>query len=161
MSLLKTVSLGTAALLAISALAGCGHATTKLDKSNSEVKVDGVISVWSSWVKDKKDKFDLQLNIVNLDEKQGLIVMLQDMGCKRGDVTGTLKHTFFNTGERTIDLKPGQSKSFNMVCKTPIPVKGDYVVTFGKVYANPKLDGYTQGPILAQSLVWKYSDAKK
>ncbi len=151
----------TMTLVAVASLVSCGHGITKLDKAQSEAKVDGVISVWPSWIKDKGKKFDLQLNIVNLDQKQGIIVMLQDMSCKRGDIVGTLKHTFFNTGERTIDLKPGQAKSFNMVCTLPAIVKGDYLVTFGKVYANPKLDGYTQGPVLAQSLVWKYSDVKK
>ena len=40
--------------------------------------------------------------------------------CKRGELDGTVKqHTLFNTGERSIDLTPGQLKHFNMVWRYP------------------------------------------
>lgn len=116
----------------------------------------GVISIAAPWVKDKGKKFDIGVSLTN-ESKQSIIVMLGDLHCKRGNLDGVLHHTFFNTGERTIDLTPGQNKSFNMVCDVHEATRGDYRVTIGRVFANPANDGKTKGEVLATNVEWVLS----
>jgi hypothetical protein len=117
-----------------------------------------VISMTVGWIKDKGEKFDLKVVLHNENNEKGIIVFLKDMGCKRGDADGSLKHTFFNTGERTIDFRPKQTKSFNMVCDLPGKTKGHYKISIAKVYDNPSLDGKTAGKIIAHDLTWTQDD---
>ena len=133
--------------------------TANYDQSYAVTKV-GAATVWADWVKDKKTKFDVHLNIRNENKDTGIIVMQGEMGCARGAVTGELKYTFFNTGERMIDLKPNQTKSFNLVCKLPTQAKGEYTITVGHVYTNPSLDGKTIGKPVAQDFAIHLPETK-
>ena len=117
------------------------------------------ISIWSSWVKNKSDKFDVRLHIAN-DSEKDVIILLSEMHCFRGTIRGELKHTFFNTGERTIDFRPRETKEFNLVCRTNENAEGDFKIVVGHVYANPQGDGKTRGDAIAKDLEWKVVDAK-
>jgi hypothetical protein len=120
----------------------------------------GVVTVQVPWIKDKGKKFDVHLSIHNEDKDKGIIIFLSDMGCKRGDVTGILKHTFFNTGEKTIDFKPNEAKEFTLVCRTEGAQLGHFALSINKVYNNPSLDGKTVGKVIAQDLKWSQDDRK-
>lgn len=112
----------------------------------------GIMEARVQWIKDKKNKFDFELVLTNLTES-GLIVYLHDISCKKGKVVGEAKHTFFNTGERTMDFKPGQSKKFKLVCKLGVEEFSDkYVVGVRRVSSNPNFDGKTVGKLLAKDL---------
>lgn len=129
-----------------------------IDPSNKIVD-KGVVTVAIPWLKDKGDKYDINLSIHNENDEKGMIIFLSDLGCKRGGVAGQLKHTFFNTGERTIDFRPGQTKEMTLVCKTEGSKSGAFELTVAKVYANPTLDGKTVGKILARNLNWQFPKA--
>jgi len=137
-------------------------ASSKLDVSpDNKIDVKGLMTMTVAWVKDKSKKFDVSITIKNESDKAGIIVMLNDMGCGRGDTAGQLKHTFFNTGERTIDFKAHQQKQFNMVCDLGGDVKsGPFKLNIAKVYDNPGMDGHTLGKILASDLTWSQDDKK-
>lgn len=125
-----------------------------LSPTINKVEAKDVAAVWGEWLKDKSNKFDVRLGIEN-KSKAGIIVLLQDMDCAKGKAKGKMKHTFFNTGERTIDFQPGEIKSFNMVCRLAFPATGYMEVRVAKVYANPNGDGKTRGKVIAENLVWK------
>src|SRR4051794_17629104 len=74
----------------------------------NKMEAKGVMTMTVAWIKDKSKKFDINVTIRNDNNTSGIIIFLHDMGCQRGGVTGSLKHTFFNTGERTIDFRPNQ-----------------------------------------------------
>ena len=114
----------------------------------------GIITFWPSWIQDKGDKYDVGMNIQNDSETKDIIVLINDLKCSRGDLSGRIKHTFFNTGERTIDLTPGEHKKFNLVCYLSEETEGEYVLEIKRVYANPSNDGATRGNILASNLRW-------
>lgn len=121
----------------------------------------GVISFWGAWVKDKGDKFDINLHVQNEDQDQGIIIYLSDIRCSHGGRRGEIKHTFFNTGERTIDFRPGEKKAFNLVCRTGSDGRGgEILIGVDRVYSNPGLDGRTVGKVIAKGLVWKHSSPK-
>ena len=65
------------------------------------------------------------------------------------------KHTFFNTGERTIDFKPAEAKTFNLVCRLGAETTGAMRLTIAKVYENQTLDGKTAGKVVASNIEWK------
>jgi len=127
----------------------------------NQMTAKGVVTISVPWIKDKGDKFDLNLSIHNEDSEKGIIVFLSDMGCLRGKVRGQLKHTFFNTGEKTIDFKPNETKSFTLVCRLHGKPRGDFKVTVAKVYGNPSMDGKTVSKVLAKDLAWSQSDRRE
>jgi hypothetical protein len=121
-----------------------------LDSATATAK--GVMEARVEWVKDKKSKFDYGLVLTNLTES-GLIVYLHDIACKKGKVSGETKHTFFNTGEKTIDFKPGETKRFKLVCRLNTEVfSNDYSVGLRRINSNPNYDGKTVGKLLYKDL---------
>jgi hypothetical protein len=129
-----------------------------LEPKNNQASVKGVVTLTVDWIKDKKSKFDLHILIHNEQSNSGIIVFLGSMGCGRGALNGQLKHTFFNTGEKTIDFRPNQTKEFTLVCQLPSATKGIYKINLGKIWDNPTLDGKTTGKSLADDLVFSQVD---
>lgn len=127
------------------------------DPANQMIAKD-IVSIGVPWIKDKGKKFDVNVRIHNESPEKGIIIFLSDMGCKRGAVRGELKHTFFNTGEKTIDFKPNETKSFTLVCRTSSEGRGDFNLTVSKVYSNPSMDGKTVGTVIAKDLTWTQLD---
>jgi hypothetical protein len=154
MSLIENVAKAGASMFFAFAVVACGHVA--IDTSNSEVTKGGIV-VRPLKIKNKGDKYDVQLAITNTTQKN-IIILLSDMSCYRGSTMGSLKHTFFNTGERTIDFTPGRSKSFNMVCDMGVKTKGPYRLSISKVYDNPKADGATRGAVIIENIDWIQKD---
>jgi hypothetical protein len=136
----------------------CGATRANLTPEESMMTKEGVLSVNVEWIKDKKKKYDIRLAIHN-EANKAIIVKLGDMQCYRGARQGILHHTFFNTGERTIDFSVGQQKVFQMVCDLGTRTKGPYRIVFGKVYDNPSNDGATLGKVISESIEWKANDS--
>jgi hypothetical protein len=151
---MRLATLIFAATVALSA-----YASTKYnpDPAN-KMQAPGIMTLSVAWIKDKEKKYDLNVTIKNERDDTGIIVFLSDMGCDRGDFGGKLKYTFFNTGERTIDFRPHQQKSFNMVCDTNVKATGPFKLRVYKVYDNPSMDGKTVGKVLATDLRWSQDD---
>ena len=125
----------------------------KLEADTNKVVMKGVMSVWANWVKDKGKKYDIQLAIENR-HKGDIIIYLRDIRCLRGNSSGSLKHTFFNTGERTIDFTPNEIKEFNLVCRLHSKESGPYRIIIRKVYSNPSQDGESKGEVIAENIEW-------
>ena len=132
----------------------------QLGVNDNKVTVKDVLSVWSEWIKDKGKKFDINIHLQN-ESDQGIIIQLSEIRCHRGGAQGELKHTFFNTGEKVMDFKPHEQKSFNLVCKIGQETKGEYKLTVGTVYANPSGDGKTLGKPIAKNIEWKVKIAEE
>lgn len=130
-----------------------GCSSKKVLDHNNAVSKTGVVKVWANWVKDKGKKFDIQFVVENLSDK-GIIIYLNDIQCARGKRTGRIKHTFFNTGERTIDFRGGEIKQFNLVCTIGAKADGPFNMRVVKVYDNPEEDGESRGKVIAQNIVW-------
>ncbi len=133
------------------------QASEKVMTDQKPVTAPGVASMWVNWIKDKGEKFDFEMVIKNESDK-GIIVYLYEISCDRGSRHGEVKHTFFNTGERTIDFRPHEQKKFGLVCRHEEEAKGDYKITIGSVYDNPSGDGKITGKKIANNLVWKKAD---
>lgn len=127
----------------------------------NKMNAKDVLTVTVPWIKDKGSKFDVNIVMQNDSADKSIVVFLSDMNCGRGAQLGQLKHTFFNTGERTIDFHPKQTKSFNLVCNYGEKTKGDFKLSIAKVYDNPSNDGKTVGKVLAKDLNWTQSDRRE
>lgn len=138
-------------------LVGCGGGKVSLAPEQTTMKKDGLITMNVEWIKDKKKKYDIRMRVHN-DAKTAIIFKLSDMQCFRGERQGILKHTFFNTGERTIDFRPGQMKTFQMVCDLGDKSEGQFKIVFGRIFDNPTNDGATTGKVLADGIEWKADD---
>ncbi len=138
---------------------GTGKGTRKLYKTEhiGPKGDNNIFEVDVKWVKEKGKKFDLRIVLDNKSDT-GLIIMLHDLRCYKGNMKGKIAHTFFNTGERTIDLKAGEVKQFNAVCKLGVKKEGVYKLLVRRVYENPSEDGKTKGKVLLKNLVWEYSN---
>jgi len=142
----------TIALSAFAAtLVGCASKKTFHQTAITSSQSD-VASIRVNWVKEKGNKFDLEMAITN-ETAQPIIIFLADIRCARGNSGGELKHTFFNTGERTIDFHPRQSKVFRMVCRTGRN-DGDYQLEIARVFSNPSGDGKNADKVIGHSIGW-------
>jgi hypothetical protein len=144
-------------VLALLVLTACGHSVVTPDAQNIASK-KGVVSAWADWVKPKGKKYDMRFHFKN-ESTGSIIVKSSDVSCFRGAVQGEMHYTFFNTGERTIDLGVGQNKGANMVCSFPAVLTGDFKVTIARVFDNPSNDGKTAVNVIANDLVWQQSDS--
>jgi hypothetical protein len=151
---MKRISLVFAFVVSASA----GASDKFVPGADNRLEKKDIITVSVNWIKDKGKKFDLNLTVQNDNPQTGMILFLSDLGCQRGEIRGTLKHTFFNTGERTIDFKPKETKSFNLVCSMEAKAKGHFKIVVNRVYDNPSLDGKTVGKVIAEGLTWSQDD---
>lgn len=156
------MKLSTAFCLSMLMFGGTAFASEKYipDPANQMTAKD-VVTISVPWIKDKGSKFDINLNIHNDDGDKGIIIFLSDLGCQRGKVRGELKHTFFNTGEKTIDFKPNETKTFTLVCRVAGETRGDFKLSVAKVYGNPSMDGKTVSKVIAKDLSWIQSDKRE
>lgn len=129
--------------------------------ADNQMKAANIFSLRVPWIKNKGDKYDVRLILHNENPEKGIIVFLSDLTCKRGNIAGMLKHTFFNTGEKVIDFKPNETKEMTLVCRTEGAENGDFKLNLSKVYENPSLDGKTVGKVIAKDLSWSQSDRKE
>jgi hypothetical protein len=141
-----------ASLASLLSLASCSHGK-ELRTSSAKVTENPWITISALELKDKSKKYDIELVIRNKSDRD-IIIYLRDMQCYRGEIPGMLKHTFFNTGERTIDFHRGQMKKFRLVCDLGTKQQGAYKIVVGRVFDNPEGDGSTKGKVLAQSIEW-------
>lgn len=146
----------TRIFFAIALLVSFGCSSKKVLSENNAV-TQGPVKVWANWVKDKGEKFDIQFLMENIHTKP-VIVKLHDVQCARGKRGGNLQHTFFNTGERTIDIMPGEVKQFNFVCTVGVKTAGAFNMRLNRVYDNPEKDGATLGKVIAKNIIWSTSD---
>jgi hypothetical protein len=152
MNLANLGKLVLVAAFSISCASNGGHGHGSKAQVSASAKAGGVMEARVNWLKDKHNKVDFDLTLINSTEK-GLIVYLYDISCMKGKVTGEVKHTFFNTGERTIDFKPGQSKEFKLVCNLGSDVAAnDFKVIVKRINENLNNDGKTTGKVLARNL---------
>lgn len=134
-------------------------ASKKYDTTHIGPKgINEIFVVDVKWIKDKGKKYDLRIKLAN-NSNNGLIVMLNDLSCFKGEIMGTISHTFFGTGERTIDLKARETKEFNAVCKIGVKVDGSYKLVVRRVFENPSDDGKTKGKILLKEIVWQFKNS--
>ena len=147
----KIFNLSSLALMTSLTLLACSSHRKNLS-SEALALAPNVMEARVVWLKDKGKKFDFQASLHNTSQS-GLIVYLADIACSKGGVTGELKHTFFNTGERTIDFRAGERKSFNFVCKLGDNVSSNqFLFSVRKISANENNDGRSAGKVLFRNL---------
>jgi hypothetical protein len=130
---------------------GCAS-KNRVSVGGTPVKAGNIMEARVNWLKDKKDKFDFNLSLQNTSDK-GVIIYLNDISCMKGTSTGEVKHTFFNTGERTIDFRPGQMKEFKLVCILGHEVPDNsFKVIVKRINEDQFGNGTTAGKILARNL---------
>lgn len=151
---LKSVVLPVAMILAL-VVSACGHKKIVVNAEDTKMTKNDLVSIDAEWVKEKGSHYDVQLKVKNVSEND-IIILLNDMQCYKGTSQGVLKHTFFNTGERTIDFRKGQLKALRMVCTIGGKTTGDDRVVISRIFDNPGADGATRGKVLGENIEWKY-----
>jgi len=143
-----------ATLFAASAFFGCGAKRVRIEEK--QVTKNDIVSFNVTTLKDKGKTYDIMMSVQNVSDKD-IIIMLNDMQCFKGNLQGELKHTFYNTGERTIDFRKGQLKNFKMVCRLGDKTKGDYRILVSRIFDNPGADGETKGKVIGSNIEVKLS----
>ncbi len=138
-----------AGILSLSACSG----KKVLKEDNVDVTKNEVLDLRVNWLKNKGDKFDLEMTVINIS-KEDIIIMLNDVSCAKGSFPGVLRHTFFNTGEKTIDIRASQLKRFTLVCDLRTEVEGPYTVSINRIYTNLNSDGVSKGKTIGDKVVW-------
>ncbi len=127
--------------------------------NDKAVKTDSaILQIDAIWIKDKGDKYDIRIMLKNKSEEKNIIITVHELACYKGDIKGKLNYTFFNTGERNIDLSLGEAKEFNIVCNLGRKIKGDYQLKIDRVYDNVSGDGKSKDKILEKDITWSYPE---
>lgn len=155
MSHMKNLLISLLGFCSLTSFAG----RTEIAAQDNKVTKPGVITIYADWVKNKGKKYDINMTFINEHDK-GIIILIKEMRCSKGKRDGEIKHTFFNTGERTIDFGAGQKKQFNLVCVLGEKAEGPYQVRVANVYENASGDGKTMGKVLAKNVEWKVNIAE-
>lgn len=119
-----------------------------------KVSKAGVFTAAAEWMKDKNDKYDVNMRLTN-DSAHTILLFVGDMKCARGPAKdGTIDP---HSDNRVIDLRPKESRSIIMTCRLGSKEKGDFSISF-KVFENPSGDSKTPGKVLADNLTWKQGE---
>jgi hypothetical protein len=119
-----------------------------------KAEAKGVITVTAAWIKDKKDKYDVNLKLTN-DSAKTILMFVGDTKCGRGgDMGGKVD---IHSDRRSIDLRNGESRDLVLTCRFEDKKTGDFAITF-KIFDNPSNDSNTPGKVLADKLTWKQGE---
>jgi len=136
------------AALGLLVTTGC---VKKIKVSGQRATQPGLISTWMTWVKDKGNKFDAEWNVMN-EGQQTLIIMSDDVHCSRGSAPGRITNGPFARGNVAVSLRPGQKKTFLVLCRlTGGSTGGDFRMTMAKVYNEDTSSGL-KGQVVAQNV---------
>ena len=127
-----------------------GASKITLGTEDNKVTKTGVISVYSSWLKEKGKKYDLDFNLRNEHDK-GIILLVNEVHCYRGKEEGITKLG----GDNAMYFRAGELKDPVLTCKLSTSEPGEYRVTIGKIHENISGDGKSLGKVLSKGLEWK------
>ncbi len=140
----------------------CSH-TRALDASRNQTQKEGVVSISSNWIKEKKGKVDFNLTLTNLSSGS-IEVPWMDIVCERAGTSGHVEARGDNGPGNAQDishylsgdawgLKAEESRSTALTCKV---AKGsDFRVRIKNVYAVVAKDKeLVRGKRIAGDLVW-------
>lgn len=102
----------------------------------------------------------LDSSLENIGDRS-VIVQLRDIHCYRGDREGELEYrNLFGIGERSIDLKPAETKKLNVSCgftkSKAAPEGRNFRLTIDRVFADKTGEGHALGDVLARDIEWTY-----
>jgi len=156
----RRYSWSTAALVVILLAVGLstsGCMRTRLIKNDNAVIVEGLFSMWGSWVKNKRHKLDVRLHIAN-DAPHPIIIRRRDLHCAKGHRWGDLDVRLPREINRLL-IAPGKVATFIGVCRLARPTPGDFRIIVSHVFAADRLRRpgrwrYRRGELLATDIEW-------
>lgn len=152
------MSIGAIALVTLASM-GKAHAKAyELDPKVTSYTA-GPLTLSVTRIEASKTDFVMTFQLKN-EANTGLILQLQDAVCWRGEQRANFKHAQFGIGERTIDLQPGETKPFNMVCEHSAAAGGSYGLGLLSVWDNPSNDGRTPRDRVLTDVLWRIEDSQ-
>lgn len=132
---------------------------TTYNLSENYASFPNVMKVWATTIENKKKKYTIDFSLRNESQKD-VVVNLTDLKCYKGSALGEFTHPLkfmhHSLGEQHINLKAGETKSFQLLCDFRRPMgPGDYIIVVERIYENPNGDGKTLGKVLGKDLTWK------
>lgn len=145
------------ACLALITMSGC----TTVRFANKHVDADGIVRFHIHATNTyESHRWLLDSSLENMGDRS-IIVQLRDIHCFRGEHEGEIEYrTLFGIGERSIDLKPGETKALNVKCGYPTleaaPKGRVFRLTISRVFADRTGEGHALGEVLARDIEWVY-----
>lgn len=131
----------------------CGHKQVLVDQSTAAKTEKNVITVVVGALKEKRNKFDMQLALTN-ESAKAEIIWIKDVQCSGSGRDGTVSVQGFSRDASTaITLKPEETKTYFFVCDLNVPPVGPYRVTIARVFENPSGDGMMGTKIIGKNVV--------
>ncbi|MCC6748142.1 MAG: hypothetical protein IT371_10815 [Deltaproteobacteria bacterium] len=144
---------GAAAVLATAWLGGCSAHLHVAPGEGNLVTSPGVLGVWADWIKEKRDGYDVRLNLIS-ESQQVLMIHASQLRCFRGRYPGVI-HSRHLERRPVLLLGPRARAVLVLHCRFNAPVPGAPAVEIARVHENPSGDGMTPGQVLAQDLRWE------
>jgi hypothetical protein len=125
----------------------------KLLRPLNQVTAGDTITVGADFIEPSNDHYVIRLVVTNEATDRALLVKLEELQCFWGPSQALLKHSAFGIGERKMDFRPGETKSFTMSCPTGSGASGDFRVNLMRVYDD------STGDVLFDDVEWTIAEA--
>ncbi|MFT5434165.1 MAG: hypothetical protein ACI9OJ_004878 [Myxococcota bacterium] len=134
----------------------------QLVKHDNAVIVEGLFSVWGSWVKNKRKRVDVRFHIAN-DADTAIVIHRRDLHCSKGRRWGRLHLLSLPDRMSAILLRPRHAIDITAVCRLPRATRGDFRILISHVFEAPRRGHRTRrthrrraphGELLATDIEW-------
>lgn len=155
-SIKLSVFLVMSALLIVS----CGSTKVNLATKNLSKSSGDVLRIEGNWIKNKHDKFDISVSLINTTNKE-IIVKRADMTCKKGTHLGYYdrirnEHTNISSNNpQYLAFGPEETKRFHLTCELGGEYEGkDFYFIVKRIFENKSkdFDLPTTGKVLANDV---------
>ncbi|MEZ4240640.1 MAG: hypothetical protein R3F59_31710 [Myxococcota bacterium] len=120
----------------------------------NQVTAGETLTVAAERIEPQNDHYTVFLKLTNQSADRALMMSHDELQCWWGPSQAMLKHATFGIGERRIDLRPGESKTFPMNCMTGARGTGDFKVNILHVYDD------STGDLLLDDVSWTLTEAQ-
>lgn len=121
-------------LLGVILLIGFSSCHTNLPVGTQNVVESGGVRMQLNWIKDKGDKFDASITLINLsDDYRGF--RTSSFQCERGRVRGQAVTKYSKNGIKIVALDPGERQELIMFCRFGGPQKGSIELGVAEVHS--------------------------
>ncbi|MBF0316036.1 MAG: hypothetical protein HQK52_21630 [Oligoflexia bacterium] len=114
---------------------GCSHQKT-LNPSTNKLEKDNLIRLMATWVKDKGERFDMEIQLTNISTNS-LLIPMGMFRCGKGDLQGAITRNTMNSSVAyNLILEQGESRIFNFTCTLDRKFDGPFVFKIVKIFEN-------------------------
>jgi hypothetical protein len=131
-------------------ITSCGSKKVNVNGKSYDVK--GTAQLYAGFLKDKKSKYDLEINGTSIS-KTPIVIQKGDLACGKGETQGKIIK-IGRVKAPYIVLNVGKFTNFYIVCKLDTKVEGKYYLQINKLYKTANKDSIVPTEVQTTDVKW-------